>query len=332
MKAVQTIVLAIILTSPATAEMYRWVDEYGKVHYTDRVPPERVNKNRTIINKHGIEVETIMPDRPEDIARKQLQEKLASTQQEMLQRRESRDNNLLQQYRTEEEIVEKRKQHVRTFDIQIHGVESNIKRIKHKLISLQSEIDEKQERGIKPGQDKLDMLSRLHEKADRESDRIQALEARKQDVIEEYAADLERFRFLKRVGRENIDRVPPATTLLTAEDLQRYDNLYLCPPDQDCDKRWKQATEYLSSLSATPVSMEQPDLLLTREPGDDEQIGLNLYRSPAEANLGTWIYLDLNCRDTRKGYMYCKSEEANRIRTDFKQHIRESRDLASQQG
>jgi hypothetical protein len=78
--------------------------------------------------------------------------------------------------------------------------------------------------------------------------------------------------------------------------------------------------------------MEQPDLLLTREPGDDEQIGLNLYRSPAEANLGTWIYLDLNCRDTRKGYMYCKSEEANRIRTDFKQHIRESRDLASQQG
>jgi hypothetical protein len=332
MKAVQTIVLALILANPVAAEMYRWVDEYGKVHYTDRVPPDRVNKNRTIINKHGIEVETITPDRPEDIARKQLQEKLASTRQEMLKRRESQDNNLLQQYRTEEEIVEKRKQHVRTFDIQIHGVESNIKRIKHKLISLQSEIDEKRERGIKPGQGKLETLSRLHEKADRESARIQALETRKQDVIEEYAADLERFRFLKQVSRENIDRVPPATTLLTEEDLQRYDTLYLCPPDQDCEKRWIEATRYLASLSATPVSMEQPDLLLTQEPGDDEQIGLHLFRTPAEANLGTWIYLDLNCRDTRKGFMYCKSEEADRIRNDFKQHISESSDLASQQG
>jgi hypothetical protein len=30
--------------------------------------------------------------------------------------------------------------------------------------------------------------------------------------------------------------------------------------------------------------------------------------------------------------MYCKSEEADRIRNDFKQHISESSDLASQQG
>jgi hypothetical protein len=331
MKAVMTLTLALMLTNPVAAEMYRWVDDRGNVYYTDRIPPDRINTDRTIINKHGIEVETISPDRPEDIARKQLQEKLASARQELLKRRESEDSNLLQQYRSEEEIQEKRKQHVRTFDIQIHGVESNIKRIRHKLIALQTEIDERQQKGMKAEEGKLQALSQMHEKVTRETERVQSLEERKQEVIEEYIADLQRFRFLKQVGNENSSRTPPATMLLTAEDLQHFETLYLCPPDQDCETHWKQAADYLANLSGTPVTTREPDLLLTREPDDDEQIGLNLIRSPAEANLGTWIFLDLNCRDTRKGYMYCKSDQARRIREGFKQNIRESKNIAFKQ-
>jgi hypothetical protein len=331
MKAVTTLTFILMLANPATAEMYRWVDDNGKVYYTDRIPPDRINRDRTIINKHGIEVETISPDRPEDIARKQLQEKLVSVRQELLKRRESEDSNLLQQYRSEDEILEKRKQHVRTFDIQIHGVESNIKRIRHKLIALQTEIDERQQKGMKTEQDKLQALSRMHEKVNRETERVQALEQRKQEVIKEYVADQQRFRFLKQVGRESSDSIPPATILLTAEDLQQSENLYLCPPDQDCDTQWKQAADYLTTLSDTPVTIREPDLMLTREPDDDEQIGLHLIRSPAEANLGTWIFLDLNCRDSRKGYMHCKSDEARRIRGGFKQSIQESKNIALKQ-
>ena len=328
MKAVTTLTLALVLANPVTAEMYRWVDDSGNVHYTDRIPADRINSGRTIMNKHGIEVETITPDRPEDIARKQLQEKLAAARQEMLERRESEDNNLLQQYRSEEEILEKRKQHVRTFDIQIHGIESNIKRIRHKLIALQTEIDERQQKGKKPAEGKLQTLSQLHERLERESNRIEALEERKQEVIEEYAADTQRFRFLKQVGQENSNGTPPATMLLTTEDLKQSETLYLCPPDQDCESQWQQAADYLATISSTPLTTREPDLLLTREPGEDEQIGLHLIRSPAEGNLGTWIFLDLNCTDTRKGYMHCKSDEANRIRTGFKKYIRENRNLA----
>jgi multidrug efflux pump subunit AcrA (membrane-fusion protein) len=328
MKAVTTLTLALMLANPVTAEMYRWVDDSGNVYYTDRIPPDRINSDRTIINKHGIEVETISPDRPEDIARKQLQEKLVSAQQELLKRRESEDSNLLQQYRSEEEILDKRKQHVRTFDIQIHGVESNIKRISHKLIALQTEIDERQQKGMKADEGKLQILSQMHERVKRETARVQALEEKKQDVIEEYIADLERFRFLKQVERESSNKIPPATLLLTAEDLQQSANLYLCTPDQDCETQWQQAADYLSSLSNTPVTISEPDLLLTREPDDDDQIGLRLIRSPAEANLGTWIFLDLNCRETRKGYMYCKSDQADRIRAGFKQYLQKHEHIA----
>ena len=331
MKVATTLTLFLMLANPATAEMYRWVDDNGNVYYTDRIPPDRINSDRTIINKHGIEVETISPDRPEDIARKQLQEKLVSARQELLQRRESEDNNLLQQYRSEEEILEKRKQHVRTFDIQIHGVESNIKRIRHKLIALQTEIDERRDRGARPEDGKIQMLAQLHEKAQRESDRIKALEERKQEVIEEYVADLQRFQFLNKVKSDNSTRSSPATILLTAQDLQESANLYLCPPNQDCETQWQQAAEYLTTLSDTPVTTREPDLLLTREPDDDAQIGLHLIRSPAEANLGTWIFLDLNCRDTRKGYMHCKSDQAERIRDGFKQHIQSSKNIALKQ-
>lgn len=330
-RAVTTLTLALILANPATAEMYRWVDDSGNVYYTDRIPPDRINRDRTIMNKHGIEVETISPDRPEDIARKQLQEKLVSARQDMLKRRESDDSNLLQQYRSEEEILEKRNQHVRTFDIQIHGVESNIKRIRHKLIALQTEIDERQQKGMKTGEDKLQALSQMHDRVTRETARMQSLEERKQEVIEEYIADQQRFRFLKQVSGENSDRISPSTILLTAEDLQQSANLYLCPPDQDCEQQWQQAADYLKTLTDTPVTIMEPDLLLTQEPDNDEQIGLHLIRSPAEANLGTWIFLDLNCRDTRKGYMYCKSDQAERIRDGFKQHIQSSKNIALKQ-
>lgn len=331
MKAVTTLTLALMLANPVTAEMYRWVDDNGNVYYTDRIPPDRINRDRTIMNKHGIEVETISPDRPEDIARKQLQEKLVSARQEMLKRRESEDSNLLQQYRSEEEILEKRNQHVRTFDIQIHGVESNIKRIRHKLIALQTEIDERQQKGNKVGEDKLQDLTRMHDRVTRETARMQSLEERKQEVIDEYIADQQRFSFLKQVSGESSNRISPSAILLTTEDLQQSASLYLCPPDQDCETQWQQAADYISTLSDTPVTIREPDLLLTREPDDDEQIGLHLIRSPAKANLGTWIFIDLNCRDTRKGYMYCKSEQAERIRDGFKQHIQSNRNIALKQ-
>ena len=37
-----------LLAAPASAEMYKWTDEDGKVHYTDQPPPAAARKSETI--------------------------------------------------------------------------------------------------------------------------------------------------------------------------------------------------------------------------------------------------------------------------------------------
>src|SRR5258708_36796846 len=66
------------------AATYKWVDEKGVVHYTDKMPPEEINKGRVELNKQGVPVKATeaaptpeqrrgggMEGKPEKRARKQ---------------------------------------------------------------------------------------------------------------------------------------------------------------------------------------------------------------------------------------------------------------------
>ncbi len=58
----KSVVLTLLITvAPASfaADLFRWVDKKGNVHYTDRVPPEYVQNGYRVINKQGLTVTTI---------------------------------------------------------------------------------------------------------------------------------------------------------------------------------------------------------------------------------------------------------------------------------
>src|SRR3569832_549833 len=48
--------LLCALNVHATAGTYRWMDEQGRVHYSDRMPPESADRAYSVINPHGITV------------------------------------------------------------------------------------------------------------------------------------------------------------------------------------------------------------------------------------------------------------------------------------
>ena len=43
-------------TSGSDKPLYKWVDEKGVVHYGDSIPPQYAKKERTILNRQGVEV------------------------------------------------------------------------------------------------------------------------------------------------------------------------------------------------------------------------------------------------------------------------------------
>ncbi len=56
MTSIKLIALLIFLSSTvAHASLYRWVDENGKVHFSDKVPPSMAQKGHTSLSKNGIE-------------------------------------------------------------------------------------------------------------------------------------------------------------------------------------------------------------------------------------------------------------------------------------
>lgn len=50
--------VAVLSASVASAQrLYRWVDADGNVHYGDRIPPEYADRDRTVLNSHGVAVD-----------------------------------------------------------------------------------------------------------------------------------------------------------------------------------------------------------------------------------------------------------------------------------
>jgi hypothetical protein len=102
---------------PALAATYKWVDEHGVVHYTDRVPPEQVDKARIELNREGIPIKKIDPAlTPEQRKAKEVedarQREIARGQEEVARRNKA----LLQSYTSEAEIELARKRALSTLD------------------------------------------------------------------------------------------------------------------------------------------------------------------------------------------------------------------------
>ena len=74
------LVLAALILRPSAvhATTYKWVDDKGVVHYTDKLPPEAINKGNVEFNKQGIPVKKNDPAlTPEQRRAQEAEEELA---------------------------------------------------------------------------------------------------------------------------------------------------------------------------------------------------------------------------------------------------------------
>jgi hypothetical protein len=87
----------------AAAEVYRWVDEDGEVHYSESLPPDYQDKGHDVLNTQGmVTVEEEPQELPRDasgLPRPKAQYSEAEMQQRM-------DNFLMLRYESEQEILD----------------------------------------------------------------------------------------------------------------------------------------------------------------------------------------------------------------------------------
>lgn len=111
MKLKSVLVIICLLTGvTATAKLYKWVDENGEVHYSDRLPPEKNKLAYKTFNNEGVVIKKVKRELTSEEKRQKAEEiqraKELAEQQRLKAEAEQRERTkLLKTYTSEEQII-----------------------------------------------------------------------------------------------------------------------------------------------------------------------------------------------------------------------------------
>ncbi len=137
----RVLVTAIVLCALSTAgaqqvRTYSWVDDDGVRHYGDTIPPEFAEKQKVVLNEHGVTVEILQGKKTvEELEAERVAEVLRQ-QQELQQRA---DMALLSTYVNVDEIEMHRDRRVELFQAQARVTELYLRNLRRRLNELKSE-------------------------------------------------------------------------------------------------------------------------------------------------------------------------------------------------
>jgi len=109
----------------AEAAMYKWVDDKGVTHYTDKVPPDAVNKANIELNKQGVTIKKTDPAITSE--QRKAHEAEAERQREAAKQQEEkgrRDRALRDSYTTESDIDLARNRSLRTVEAALKSAQA----------------------------------------------------------------------------------------------------------------------------------------------------------------------------------------------------------------
>ena len=94
---------AFAVSAPCAAAMYKWVDENGRTHYGDSVPPKYANRAGDRMSKPGAQPAKVEAPKPaEPLSAEEMEKQKAEAKRQL--DRERQDAALLSTYANEGEI------------------------------------------------------------------------------------------------------------------------------------------------------------------------------------------------------------------------------------
>ncbi len=115
----------LLATSVSGAGMYKWVDDQGVVHYSDKAPPDVPPKGESVLDKQGREVKKIDPPlSPAQVKAKEEDDERQRAQVKVKEDQARRDRALMQSYTSEDEIDIARTRAIATIDSQIKSAQT----------------------------------------------------------------------------------------------------------------------------------------------------------------------------------------------------------------
>lgn len=181
---------------PVAAKMYKWVDDKGTTHYSETIPPEYANKDRTEIGKSGrvIKKEAVLT--PEQRRDQETANTKKRNEEEAALEQKRHDKALLNTYSSVEEIDLARDRTLQQVQARINGVSSQIKRANDELFALKREVNLNLSVGKNIPPSLKEDLQESQNRVAKLQQELEKAKAEKVAVETRYAADKVRYKEL----------------------------------------------------------------------------------------------------------------------------------------
>jgi len=311
-----TVLMLALLTIDAHAKTYRWVDATGRVHYSDRVPPEAIERERSRLDARGLELEKI--DRAKtakELAQEAELRQLRLEEQRLIQEQRKKDRVLLRSFRSEDDILMTRDGKLTTIDASIQIIRSNIRRLKLKLAEMQKNAANLEREGKKISSNYLKEIENTRQQLKGYYTQIIRKEQNKEVIRQQYAADLQRFQELKNLRpleREGEQRQSGHSLLET---------VVTCSGESQCSQAWVLAEAYVRKHATTRLQMLADSIIMTASPLKDNDISITVSRIRNKEQPGARLFMDLQCKESPRGRDLCETDEINQIRAGFREFL-----------
>lgn len=182
---------SLTLQAPAAAaDLYRWLDNKGEVHYGDRIPPQYVNQGYKVINEKGDTVQVVTPAGQE-----------TSRDEGKVVQQTARDRTLLTTFGSEEEIIAARDRKLAEIDDLIASTREMIRLQEQNYRQLTKDAGDHERRGEKVPAALAEEMSATKRKVEHHQNSIGRYQNDRKEAAARFEADLARYRELTNADR-----------------------------------------------------------------------------------------------------------------------------------
>ena len=309
--------LLVIICLPMDAvagKLYKWVDDEGHTHYSDKIPPSDARRARTHLDERGVTVDKIDAAKSAEQIRQEAEEaRLRREQERLAEKQRAEDRVLLRTFRTTDDIEMARDGQIQAVDTYIRVTQSNIKRLKNTLVEMQQNAAESELSGQTVSVRYLNDIDTKRQALKESYQSIVDREREKNRIRQSFAADLKRFRELKKLAQTNDPQQEANQSFIDA-----LKNVYNCSLQDNCTQAWQKAKAYVRANSTMQVNMEGENILMTSAPVENDDISITVSRIRDQKTNQTLIFMDLQCKETNQGAALCaRGEKVLRIKKGF---------------
>ena len=312
-KLISLLIFLLLSSQAIGAKMYRWIDAKGNVFYSDKIPKKYNRLRREVLNEKARVVKIKAKARTKEQFETEFRlKRLRSQQQTIIEQHKKRDKVLLSSFRSAEGLEGLIDRNLKSYDSKIAVEESNLERLDEQLTAYQKQAAALERKGKAIPQNILDGIHSTEQQIRQTSVEIDRHVEKKRRYQQNAAIKVERFQFLTQSDAETVQKKDETIAIEVAEQL----GLFTCKDDKQCRIAWKNVLGFVQGHSTTSIAMNSEELIMAAPPKLDKDISLSVSKIKTK-NGNNQLFLDIRCRQTKRGFELCKSPRVTRIRTSF---------------